>query len=229
MPKLVDYVARYALLQETVFQVVLTQGVHALSRRSIARLLEMSPSTVHRLVNRDADLVMIATDEVDVRRRRALALAPRGEQSRDRALRSILDLVPGTPRRSEDELVWLRLTLSAGPSEELAQRLAESRTSLTGALTAVVQLLDVPAAQRDVAIEDLQIMIEGLTWAVCTGRVAPEETTPVIERTIDRWSPGSPQTAAARTTITSGRSATTCSQVSPESAEPQTLPLRAPK
>ena len=33
----------------------------------------------------------------------------------------------------------------------------------------------------------------------------------------------------ARTTITSGRLAATSCQVSPESAEPQTLPLRPPK
>ena len=190
MPRLIDYVARYALLQETVFQVVLTQGVHALSRRSIARLLEVSPSTVHRLVNRDADLVMLAADEVDARRRRALGWALRGEKTRDRALRTILDLVPGTPRRREDELVWLRLTLSAAPSEELTLRLAGSRTALTGALTAVVQLLDVPARQRDAAIEDLHLVVDGLTWAVCTGRLDPERTTPLIERTIDRWAPG---------------------------------------
>ncbi len=229
MPKLVDYVARYALLQETVFEVVLTQGVHALSRRSIARVLEVSPSTVHRLVNREADLVMMAADEVDARRRRALAWTPRGEKTRDRALRTIVDFVPGTRRRSEDELVWLRLTLSAAPSEMLTQRLAESRAALTGALATVVQLLDVPAQQRDRAIEELLLVVDGLTWAVCTGRLDPEETTPLIERAIDRWASGSPQTAAARTTITSGRSATTCCQVSPESAEPQTLPLRAPK
>ncbi len=189
MPKLVDYVARYALLQETVFQVVLTQGVHALSRRSIARLLEVSPSTVHRLVNREADLVMMAADEVDVRRRRALAWAPRGEKTRDRALRTILDFVPGTRRRSDDELVWLRLTLSAAPSDGLTQRLEECRTALAGALTAVVQLLDVPARHRDAAIEDLHLVIDGLTWAVCTGRLDPEQTTPLIERTIDRWAP----------------------------------------
>src|SRR5688500_2910753 len=155
MPKLIDYVARYALLQETAFQVVLTQGVHALSRRSLAQLLEVSPSTVHRLVHRDADLVMMAADEVDARRRRALAWTPRGESARDRALRTISDFVPSTRRRSEDELVWLRLTLSAPAPEGLAQRLVDGRTALTAALTAVVRLLDIPAQQRDVAIEDL--------------------------------------------------------------------------
>ncbi len=229
MPKLVDYVARYALLQETVFQVVLTQGVHALSRRSIARLLGMSPNTVHRLVNRDADLVMMAADEVDARRRRGLAWTPRGENARDRALRTILDLVPSTPRRRDDELVWLRLTLSASPSEGLTRRLTDGRSAITNALIAVVQLLDVPALQRDVAIEDFHQVVDGLTLAVCTGRLDPEKATPVIERTIERWARATPQTAAARTTITSGRSAMTCCQVSPESAEPHTLPLRAPK
>src|SRR3954469_2453629 len=41
-------------------------------------------------------------------------------------------------------------------------------------------------------------------------------------------SAGWAQTAAARTVMTSGRLATTCRQVSPESTEVHTAPLRAP-
>lgn len=186
MPKLVDYGARYALVQEAVYSLVLTEGVHALSRRSLARVLGISASTIHRMIAQEADLVTMAADEVAAQRRFALSWAPREESHRDKAVRTILDLVPLNERRAQQELVWLRLALATGLPEALVGQIAEDREHRTATLEGLSTLLDVPEPQRPGAIQDLHVLVDGLTWGVCAGALAPDVARTAVERTIDR-------------------------------------------
>lgn len=111
MPRLVDYGSRFAFLREAAFEVVLTRGVDALSRQSVAQVQGVSASTVRRLVAADADLVALAADEVVTRRRRGRWRAA-GTTDRQRAVELVCGLVPDADDRIDEELVWLRIVLS---------------------------------------------------------------------------------------------------------------------
>jgi hypothetical protein len=186
MPKVIDYGARFAQLQQAVFALVLAEGVHAPSRRSVAKVLGLSGSTVHRLIAREADLVSMAADEVVMQRRIALSRPPRDEATRDRAVRMLLDLVPLSRQRAEQELVWFRLTLATGQSEELSRLIKEHQQGRATLLERLAVLLGVPEAERSAAAQDLHLLVDGLTWAVCLGRLHPDDVVPIVEATVDR-------------------------------------------
>ena len=234
MPRLVDYSSRFVFLREAAFQVVLSTGVHALSKRSVARVQGVSASTIQRLVASDADLALLALEEVQDRRRRSKGWAPRNEPVRLRALRTLRELVPDTDARLAEELVWLRLTLAALPSprdpgagpgpgslreryqialrgyadptpvadepdptsgpaadrrDELVVQLTKDRTELTAALHAVARALDVPDADREATVRTLELLLDGVRWAVCTGRLPALEAVAELERAVERLLP----------------------------------------
>ena len=111
MPKLVNYAARFVFLREAAFDVVLHEGVGALSRRSVAAALGTSVNTVRRLLSADADLVTLAADEVDRRRRHGRLGVPHEVEPVATAVHLLRKLLPDTEARVAEELVWLRLVL----------------------------------------------------------------------------------------------------------------------
>ncbi|HEX6151482.1 hypothetical protein [Nocardioides sp.] len=111
MPKLVNYVARFEFLREAAFTVVHDDGVAALSRHSVARALGTSVNTVRRLLAADAELVVLAADEVARRRSYGRFGRLRDGDPLDRALHVVRALLPDVEHRVAEELVWLRLAL----------------------------------------------------------------------------------------------------------------------
>lgn len=227
MPRIVDYASRFVFLREAAFEIVLTNGVDALSRRSLASIQGVSASTINRLIAADADLVALAAEEVEARRRRSW-WGSRNEALRDGALRRIRSLVPDDVRRIPEELVWLRIVMSAQPasaqrgsaspegslreryqvalrgyadpepqteagpsnthSPVLQQILDDHRDDVLAVLGQVVELLGMPAERRAETVSELHLLVDGLTWAVCTGRLRPEHAVSTLERTVDRLS-----------------------------------------
>jgi hypothetical protein len=112
VPKLVDYAVRFDFLREGAFEVVLRQGVAALSRRAVADALGTSVNTVRRLLAEDAHLVSLAADEVDRRRRNGRLSRLRDAEPVDAAVHLLRKCLPDTEARVAEELVWLRLVLA---------------------------------------------------------------------------------------------------------------------
>jgi len=187
MPKLIDYVARYAQVQEAVFTIVLEEGVDAVTRRSVARHLGVSANTINRLVVPEADLITMAADEVVAQRRFAWRPRPRNESVRDRAVRALLDLVPLWSPRTEQELVWLRLSLAVGLPEALTSEIAELRAHTASVCADLAVLLDVPDDDRPLMAAELQVLVDGAIWGRCLGGLDAEDAQSVIERAVDRW------------------------------------------
>ena len=111
MPKLVDYGVRFAFLRQAAFDVVLHQGVGALSRRSVAAALGTSVNTVRRLLAAEADLVSLAAAEVTYRRRHGRMGVLRDVEPAEAAVHLLRKLLPDTELRVAEELVWLRILL----------------------------------------------------------------------------------------------------------------------
>ncbi len=112
VPKLVNYAARFDFLREAAFTVVHDEGVTALSRHAVARALGTSVSTVRRLLAAEADLVVLAADEVARRRRHGRYGQLREGEPLDRALHVVRALLPDAEHRVAEELVWSRLELA---------------------------------------------------------------------------------------------------------------------
>jgi hypothetical protein len=112
VPKLVNYSARFEFLREAAFTVVHGEGVAALSRHSVARALGTSVSTVRRLLSADAELAVLAADEVARRRRHGRYGRFRDGEPLEKALHVVRALLPDHQHRVAEELVWLRLELA---------------------------------------------------------------------------------------------------------------------
>jgi hypothetical protein len=113
MPRKVDHVSRFHFLREAAFAIVRDRGVGALSRRALADELGTSRNRVDDILRAEADLRVLAAGEVKNRRttgRFQLNVGP-PEQV---ALNLVTSLMPDTPARIDEELVWLRL-LVEGP------------------------------------------------------------------------------------------------------------------
>lgn len=137
MPRLVDYPARFAFLRRAAFVVVRDHGPHALSRRAVAEVLGISVNSVVRLVADDADLRLLALDEVERRRRQALWRRPRGLEGPDLAVALLRSLVADDEDRIAEELVWHRVAVearrvAAQPGESVAGLRAEHAVAVRG-------------------------------------------------------------------------------------------------
>ena len=112
MPKIVDYVGRFAFFELASFTLVCDHGVERLSRHALAKVLATSVSTIRRLLSPEADLRHLALNEVAYRRRRRLRPAP-AETGPDAGARLLMPLVPSAPEQVAEELVWWRLVIAA--------------------------------------------------------------------------------------------------------------------
>ncbi|GAA5117937.1 hypothetical protein GCM10023339_29660 [Alloalcanivorax gelatiniphagus] len=115
MPRLVDYGGRFSFFEEACFAIVRDHGLDDLSRNRLAAVLGTSASTVRRLVNARADLRRLALAEVGQRRRRDRP-RPRDLSGTDHAVALLRRLLPDSPQRIAEELVWWRLAVAAPTS-----------------------------------------------------------------------------------------------------------------
>ena len=115
MPKVIDYVARFAFLREAAFALVSQDGLRALTRQGIADQLGVSISTVRRLLDADASLEELAASHVVTRRRRTW-LAHRHDASAGRSSTLAAELLPADEWSAVTELAWWRLLVDATSS-----------------------------------------------------------------------------------------------------------------
>ncbi len=180
MPRRVDFAAHFAFVREASFAIVHERGVHHLSRRSVAAQLGVSDGVIRRLVDGDARLERLAADEVVSRRRTGRFFPPRGD-GLEVAVRLVMRLVPEDETRAVQELVWLRLMIAGQPGDPTLDDHTERREQeVVDTLAGVLDLLRVPESSRDEPGPVLRALVDGLTLAVCTGRLSPEEAHDVV-------------------------------------------------
>lgn len=179
MPALVDYAARFALIREAAFAIVLRDGPHALTRRAVAAEMAISVNSVCRLVAPGVDLARLAADDVRLRRRLYREALPRDDQ-RARGLAILCRLIPDEESRIPEELVWLRLTVAG--NDALTSDLHHRDVEVTDAITWTLTAWGVAERDRDEAATSLRALVDGLTLACCTGRSTPEEAVAALSR-----------------------------------------------
>jgi hypothetical protein len=250
VPRKVDYASRFEFLRLAAFAIVRDRGVWALSRRALAHELGTSRNRVDDLLRADAHLPSLAAEQVvSLRRSGRFGLGTGGAE--EAAAKLMTSLLPDSPERIDEELVWLRLrielaaTRSPGqdpdgplwaqfqvaargyvyaprPSvseacpdadedhdedtrestrwEDLA---AERDRHVVSTLTRAREPFrrvaggEVAGGERDEEIPRLHALIDGLTLAVCTGRLTPDEAIAVVRAEIRGWTQVSVDEGAA--------------------------------
>ena len=197
MPALVDYAARFALIREAAFAIVLRDGPHALTRRAVAAELALSVNSVCRLVAPDVDMAQLAADDVRLRRRLYREALPREDQ-RARGLAILCRLIPDEESRIPEELVWLRLAVSGNDvlTPDLHRRDVEISDAIAWTLTAY----DVAEGDREHEATRLRALVDGLTLACCTGRSTAEEAVAALSRHLGILADPTPMVELVETT-----------------------------
>jgi hypothetical protein len=113
MPRKVDYASRFHFFREAAFAIVRDRGVAALSRRALADELGTSRNRVDDVLRAQSDLRVLAAGEVKNRRTTGRFHLMEGRPE-EVAGKLVTSLMPDTPGRIDEELVWLRLILE-GP------------------------------------------------------------------------------------------------------------------
>ena len=144
MPRRVDYAAQFAFAREACFAIVHDRGVHDLSRRAVAGQLGISDGVILRLVDPACRLERLAADEVETRRRAGRWFPPKGDTF-DVAVRLVMRLVPDAESRAAEELVWLRLMITADPDDNtLHDHRTEREEHVRAMIDRVLVVLRVP-------------------------------------------------------------------------------------
>ena len=108
MPRKVDYASRFEFIRLAAFAIVRDRGVWALSRRALADELGTSRNRVDDLLRADAHLPSLAAEHVVSRRRTGRFSLGTGSPE-EAAVKLVTSLLPDSPERIDEELVWLRL------------------------------------------------------------------------------------------------------------------------
>ena len=231
MPRKVDHASRFHFLREAAFAIVRDRGVGALSRRALADELGTSRNRVDDLLRKEADLRVLAAGEVKNRWTTGRFGLTAGDPSTV-PVRLVTSLMPDTPARIDEELVWLRLLVEGprahSPDEDpdgplwrryqiaergyvyserprdatvrdstvrdstvelgqpgdrpdpLAGNRADREEVMSLRLVSALEALDLDAARRNTELPRLRALVDGLTLAICLGRLAPDTGVQVI-------------------------------------------------
>jgi AcrR family transcriptional regulator len=184
MPKLIDYSVRFELIREAVVRVAARDGGRAVDLARIAAELQVSPSTLRRLL-RSAD-VLAETGVVLVARKRQyqrfLRKRPKGVPEGSLAhVRFLLSIeLPLDDEEIEWARAWAELTIT-GTGDCIVQLREAHDSYLDGLATKAVTMLAIPTARRELEAIRLRALLDGLTAAACAGRATAEQLEACLE------------------------------------------------
>ena len=226
MPRKVDYASRFQFLREAAFAIVRDHGIGGLSRRALADQLGTSRNRVDDILRAEADLRVLAAGEVKSRRNSGRFGLLKGAKL-DVAVNLVTSLMPDTPARIDEELVWLRLLIEgprASPPVEdpdgplwaryqiaqrghvyqdrpalrvdptpavdaMAEHRAERETLVASRLDLALETLDVDPEHRPTELARLHAIVDGITVAVCLGRVTAPAGVRIVRDHLARLTP----------------------------------------
>jgi len=186
MPKLVDYSARFDFIREAVCTVVLRGGAEAVNMRTVAAELRLSVASLRRALNSSEALPVLGLQLIE-RRRRARWLRGSGESDPlGRALAALAAELPLDEQRVEEAVVWGALTAARSRQDDRVHKLAADRdTALDSLVGRLVSVAEVPEPDRDYESTRLRAVVDGLTAAVCVGRLATTEAGRMLHRHVE--------------------------------------------
>lgn len=186
MPKFVDYTERVDQVRAAVFHLVLEEGTAAVTIARVAQALDISTSTLKRLVSSSAALPRLGLQWVSVReRRRWLPLLP-GQvhfelETWERAVRVLEQRLPMDESRRDEERVF-RAIAGAYRGAEWAREAAAER--LQARDEALLRVLDELGCSGPDVYADLRLLVDGLVEAVTNGRMEPDDARTLLNERV---------------------------------------------
>ena len=195
MAKKLPYSHRYQAVRRAVHAITLRDGVAAISLPAVANEVDLSVSSLRRLLPSAEILPRLGLDWVDYRERCRYSVPVERGFTRDEitadatgalaAGNYLLRQVPSTAEQREDVEVRRRLT-AAFPHEEWAQDATRTARSHLAAGVDRVVPPTWTAGVRAAEAARLTIVVLGAIDAVCQGIVRPDESAAIVRGHLDR-------------------------------------------
>jgi hypothetical protein len=185
MPELIDYSARFDRIREAVFMITLRDGPDAINLPAVARELDMSVSSLRRLLSTSEHLPRLGFQWIErMRRRRVSQRVPGevdGQEVWKRALNLLLRELPSDTDRVDEARVWASLVTAHEGAHPWAQQARTERDRWLEDLSGRVFADTVPAGD-ELRYESarLRALVEGLTAGVCRGWLDHDEVVNVV-------------------------------------------------
>ncbi len=178
MPRLIDYSTRFELIREAVVRIAARSGGSAVTLSSVATEMRMSASTLRRTLRSpdvlpEIGVVWLARQRQQRRFRRALPLRiERG--SIGHALWVLWGELPRDQEEVDQARAWTELTV-VGTSERVARLRRDLDLVLDDEVAQILDVLSIPAADRELEGVRLRALLDGLTAAACRGTADAEQ------------------------------------------------------
>ncbi len=161
MPKLVDHAERRVAIAEAAWRIVLRHGVAGVSVRAVAAEADLATASLRQAFPTQGALLTFCFELVfDRAARRITSLTMQGG-ARERAERTLLEVLPLDRERHAEMQVWLAFAAASLAEPLLAPIYARGHDALRQLCRSVLAPL-VPAADADVEAARLHALVDGL-------------------------------------------------------------------
>ncbi len=192
MARSIDLDERRRAVSEAAIRVLVRDGLAALSVRNVSAEAALPPSTVRYVFPSQASLREHTIGLVSARTDERIRAIPDGLDPRERAHRIVLELLPLDAERVLELEVYLALGTAALTDAALRPALDRAVDEMRRWCDEVLELLGVPAAEREYEARRLHALVDGLALHVV--RLAPGDpgdwATTVLDRHLDEIARG---------------------------------------
>lgn len=178
MPKLIDYSLRFELIREAVVRIAARDGGRAVNLATIATEMQVSQSTLRRMLRSTDVLAETGVVWLARNRQRQRFLHKRPKTIQPGSLAHVKWVMWKELPLDAEEVEWARAwaeLVATGAGVRITELRADHERWLDSLVAEAVAMLAVPVARSGLARVHLRALIDGLTAAVCAGRITPEQ------------------------------------------------------
>ncbi|HET6153683.1 MAG TPA: hypothetical protein VFE15_12035 [Marmoricola sp.] len=188
MPRVIDYSRRIDAIRETVYDLTLAHGPHAVTIDTVASVLLMSGSTIRRILNDPAILPRLGLDHVARRRQiRSFARARPTFDLDERwaaAVAPVLGMLPLDEEERQNEAVWRALVACHAQTAWAREAIKEHEFSWAIIIDrALPETL--PTHSRRYEYIRLHALVVGAVSGILAGSMGPDEALNAVRQHLD--------------------------------------------
>ena len=169
MPKLVNYPERQVAIAEAAWRLVLRHGVGGVSVRAVAAEAELATASLRQAFPTQDALLGFCFELAFERAAARIADVPTGGGARERAERTLREVLPLDAERAAEMQVWLSFAAASMADPLLASIYARGHDSLRALCLAVIQAL-APEVDAQIEAGRLHALIDGLAMHLLSRR-----------------------------------------------------------
>ncbi|MEO7130226.1 MAG: TetR family transcriptional regulator C-terminal domain-containing protein [Dermatophilaceae bacterium] len=169
MPKLVNYPERQVAIAEAAWRLVLRHGVGGVSVRAVAAEADLATASLRQAFPTQDALLGFCFELVLERAAARITALPAGGDARERAERTLLEVLPLDAERAAEMQVWLSFAGASMTDPLLSSIYARGHDALRELCLAVIQAL-APEVDAQIEAGRLHALIDGLAMHLVSRR-----------------------------------------------------------